>query len=529
MTVASQVRCPSCNGAQEPQPDEHYSCAFCLQPFTVTDARREENRLLDEVKRWMLERVGAAAGSETVDASSRAFIFGQKILPELRRELDRSIEKLGSYAQHPLVIPPIPLPLGTGGPNPLVSQRAEVLAFKSLRARLGSEQVISFAVRDNDRALVKNMDGRLRRLSQYSNLLEAGALATDAGFAAATRNLDELISESGAILESTTGAEAAFHDAQKARLEALRELTLACAEVVGASSLSGESLAARLDDVRARLQTAANAIEASGHDPAEAMPLVLGVGSEATACAHLAGWLRAFDVIAGHSGCSFQLFVQEVSAVMSSLPQDRGLEFLEVLTQTYQAARGERAVPAVTDFSWVTGWAERSRTKKTFGLFGNEEQLASREELFVPVWFAEVSYSRDAGRFLSSGVEQKMFAIVDACAPHPGKVVFLADRTHPTVQALEAPQAIGGYDVALPLSCRGLVQPIIEAAGRARPGLHNVKVQSLELGFVAGSVARLESPKGARDLTACLDGALPVDDAVRVRVAARRQLALHFK
>src|SRR5579862_4112865 len=100
---ATQVHCPFCNAAHPVQGAGSYTCEFCLQPFSVQDAQREEARLLDEIKAWVEQRVGGAGPASGVDLASRAYIFQQKVLPDLRRDVDRALERLGGFGQFPLV------------------------------------------------------------------------------------------------------------------------------------------------------------------------------------------------------------------------------------------------------------------------------------------------------------------------------------------------------------------------------------------------------------------------------------------
>ena len=48
-----QVHCPFCNATAEPRSEGRYICDFCLQPFSVVDAQREESRLLQEIRAWV--------------------------------------------------------------------------------------------------------------------------------------------------------------------------------------------------------------------------------------------------------------------------------------------------------------------------------------------------------------------------------------------------------------------------------------------------------------------------------------------
>jgi hypothetical protein len=526
MNAAVQVHCPFCNAAQAPRADGNNFCDFCLQPFTVVDAKREEARLLEEIKSWLQQKVGAAGLTPgAVDASSRSFIFQQKILPELRRDVDRSLEVVGGFGQVALVTPP------TGGvrlePNPLVDARREILGLKALRARLSSESVNSFAIASSDRALVDLMDHRISEVMHLSNVADAAGRRSPLGYGSARKNLEALLDELQEALASGAGAERSllsFLAATQKRYRALCELCRLSEEASGSQRITGAPLCARLDEIKVSLHEAATEIEASGHSPADAMPLVLGINQEIAAATVFARWLAAYDTLSSRVDIAFSAFITEIGPLLGGAGGELGADVLEAAGLAVRALRRETAVGVVGDFGWVDAWVEGQRAKKTFGLFGAEESVEALEKFLLPVWVAEVTFSKSAGAVFKAGVEGKGIAIVDACGPSAAKVQIFTDLTQPLPQAVLTEQPLPSASVALPRSTAALVQPLMLQALRARPELLNPQVRMKGMAFAAAAVVQLRSSKGGRELASCAAGQIAVDPASRSQVHAMQQL-----
>lgn len=533
--TAIQIHCPFCNGAQTPSQDSQYVCEFCLQPFTVVQAQKEESRLMEEIKGWLEKKVGSAGLSPgSVDTSSRAFIFQQKVLPDLRRDVDRALESLGTYGQFALVPLPVATPGPSGiGPNPLVQARQEILKLKNLRARLASEQVTAFAIGDDDKTMIQTLDRRMADVVYLSNVADAANRRDAQGYATARRNLSSLLDEIGQslALEGTSDLKlGGFLSGLKGRYQGLAEVCSICEEISGENEITGEPVADRLDAIRANLLNAAEVIEKSDYSPADSMPMVVGVRQEAAALMLLARWLRAYEILARKGGLSFTRFVAEANALYDdrTYSPEAKADMVEGCSFVVRAIRGEVLVPVYDDLGWVDGWVEGSRAKKSFGMFGAEERVLSIEKFLLPVWVASVSFSRSAGKVFKQGVESKCLAVVDACGPSAGKVFFASSDTDPIAVALSSKRNLSSRSVALPTSTAGVAQTAFELAAKARPDLQNPRVQIRGLAFVPAATASLESKNGRRDLAGCLSGQIPIDPGVKAQVAVSRQALQKF-
>lgn len=525
--TAIQIHCPFCNGVQTPHQSDHYDCEFCLQPFTIVQAQKEESRMMEEIKGWLEKKVGASGlALGGVDASSRAFIFQQKVLPDLRRDVDRALEQLGTYGQFSLVPLPVagPRPSG-GGPNPLTQNRQSVLALKNLRARLASEQVTAFAVGDEGKTAVQTMDRRLADITYLSNVVEAASRGDATGYATARRNLVSLLDEIGQSLTlegSNDPKLRQFLGGLKVRYEQLAELCEICERISGENATAGEPLADRLEAISESLLSAGESIEHSDYSPADSMPVVVGVRHEAAGVALLARWLRAYEVLARKESLSFTRFVREVNALYDDrkFGAEAKADMVEGCTLVVRALRGDMKLPVVDDLGWVDGWVEAGRAKKSFGLFGQDERAETVDRFLLPVWVATISFSRSTGKVFKEGVESQCVALVNACSTDARSVYFVPSDRGAINEALSSRKALSTRAVALPTSTGKMAQAAFEQAAKTRPDLQNARVQVRSLAFLPAAVAAFVSKNGQRTAATCLNGEISIDAAVTAQLSA---------
>lgn len=531
---AIQVHCPYCNAAQAQNPGGNYECEFCLQPFTIVQAQSEESRLLEEIRTWMQDKVGgAAAGGGAVDASSRAYIFQQKMLPDLRRDVDRALELMGAYGQHPLVLPPVDVALSSPPmPNPLLSNRTQILGLKGLRARIGSPDVTSFAVTPDDQGAVGSLERRLSDFMHLSNVVEATARRTTAGYASARRNLETLIGELDGDIQRAVGqpGRPEFLGALKNRYGSLAELCRINEQLCGQQGVSAPEISPRLEQISAHLEQTAQYVEGLTYDPAETMPVAIGIHQEAAGAGSLRSWLDAYGAIARSGQVPFPGFVEEMKALYAhTAPEPSTLaQMLTNVAEVVRAARGEVAVLATDDFHWVDGWIESGREKKSLGLFGNEEQVAAVDRFMMPVWMADVTFSKSTGKVFAQGVEDREVALVDACAPNPGSVRFFTASSELVAGSFASPRAMPYSSVALPSSTQAAAVGSIQQAVAGRPELKNAQIHVRGLAYLPAAVVSYQSKRGEREAGACLGGKIPILSNARQNFHAAQQLMQRF-
>lgn len=534
-TDATQIHCPTCHAVHAPNDTGNYECEFCLTPFSYQQAASESERLKEEIQGWLQDKIGAAAvGGSTIDEASRAYIFKDKVLPDLRREVDRSLELLGTFGQFPLVPPPIPVEVGASqGANPLVTMRSAILDLKGLRARLSDPQVSAFAVGEQDKTAIQQMDRRIADFMYLSNVAESAAQRSSTGYNSARRNLEGVITEldqSIALEGASDPAVAGFLASVKNRYQGLTEYCRVCEELCSPNAISGVMLAERLQKLGERLNTVARAVEAMDYNPADTMPLVVGIDAEVGAIRQLTRWTHAYDTLASKVQLPFLNFVLEMDpfvAAGGNTPAAQA-DMLEGYCTVVRATRGEITVHAISDFSWVDSWIEAGRAKKWLGLFGNEEQAATTTKFLVPVWIGDVSFTESTGTVFKEGVENRGMALVDACSPSAGNVRLLTNMDDPVAQAMNLDQPLPSTNIALPMSTAAAVEPMMNQALRSKPDLKNARVTLRGLAYLPAVVVGYESKKGDREAAACMGTLLKVDTSAKYHMQAAQQLVQRF-
>jgi hypothetical protein len=531
MTLQSvQVRCPFCNGAHASKTSGQYTCDYCLQPFTTVDAQREESRLLSQVQGWLEQKLGsiaAAGGGAAVDASSRAYIFQQKVYPELRRDIDRALEPFVGATHSPLVLPPVPFVVkGQSGPYALLRASDSLGALKELRVRAGSDAVGAFAVSDADRAAIAELDLRVNELMDLVHVAKGGHARSATGYAAARRTLELMAASTGKALAAQSGSNEArreFMALQQARFESLCELCRAFEEAVGLTGAGGAPIAARLDDCIARLEETARGLEACAWNPGETMPLMVSVKVEAEAGRTLQRWLSAHEIYAAGGLVGFLEFVEQVEQQFGTVSGDV-VDALGSWCEAIQAIRGQVAVHANLDFSWGAQWAESQRARKTLGLFGNAESLQSLEGVLVPFWLGEVSHSVARGAVFKSGGAARSWALVNATAPKSAEVLVVGDEDPLVMGLLQVRRGTANLLLSPPRSSAAVGQAAMTAAVRARAELLNASVRVSQLVYLPAVFANFSSKAGDRTVATCLAGRVGIDEGVRAQAHAARTL-----
>jgi hypothetical protein len=498
--IAVQVHCPLCHGINSASETGDYTCGFCGEPFSLVAAQKEESRVLEDIKRWLDQKVGSAGlGSENVDSASRSYIFGQRILPDLKRDVDRALETLGGYGQHGLMRLPIAASAAGKGVNPLISNRKTILDLKNLRARLASPQVTSFAASIDHKTAVESLDRRLAEISYLSNVVEASNKGGTQGYLGAKRNLLSLLEDIGQALVNpdSDASYRAYLGGLQARYRSLVELCSIC-ELLTTGGFEATQLADRIGQAENDLRAAAVQIADSDYSPADSVPMSMGTKQEADGCRLLRRWLSAYGGLAPSGTMSFDEFRAAIESLgRPQLSPEGKAELMETWSEALAAHARRMALPAYDDFSWVDAAVEGTRGKKTFGFLGNEEQVVEIRRFLLPVWVGTVNYSKSEGRVFKEGVEHQCMAIADACSPSASSVTFL-DEQSPMFASLRAPRHLPALDIALPQSLRSEMVAVLQQAARGRPDLLNSQVRIESLAFVAAALVTYDSKQGRR-------------------------------
>jgi len=503
--VTEEVRCPSCGGAQETGPGEHYECRFCLTPFTYRGAQEAQQRLVEEIRAWVEQRVGGSGGEGTggIDASSRAYLFRRNLLPSLQTAHDRAMEATLGYQRFPL-LSGLRGNGATSG-NPLDRERGELQPIKTLRARMASPDVGNFVMTDDDRATIRRLDMELQVVQGLSNVVSAVAEGTARGYAAARNSFEVLLEE------------ADLHPATADRFRALAELAGMLERALDAQSLSGTAMAEEADRLAATLAEVAGRLGQVDNVGVETSLSSVAALKEAEHARDLARWLRAYDAVVRRVDLPFSAFVAEAAELLGVRADDNADRVVESCAQVQRAVRGEVPVLVHDRFDWTAPLAEGERKGKWLamiglGFLGLTESVGSVEELYVPFWLLEAGGSR---------------WLVDACQVTSEPVLRLDDGWRDV--ALGSPSVLRR---PLPVPAPGIGAEAAEQRVRSAlrsAGSHNAEVSDARLALLPA--ARIEYERKGRTTRvrlALLEDRLALGDAVNGRLATARRLQERF-
>lgn len=516
-----ELRCPYCRAPQPTASAGHHTCEFCLRGFTAIDAERARQQGTDQADAWLRARVGSKGEAEVVDRASRGYIFNQRILPELRRDVARAQEGLGPWLQEALIIPELARSQ-TNAAHPLLVHANRMRALVELRERLDHEEVRRFAVDDVACEQLSALGNPIAALIHLINIVGAGRRAGSEGWKAVRSNLDVLTQQRGAVTDPH-----GFAGLQAERWRLLAALAghyddCACGQHPSSQLATLEATIMGLARLGQSLHTCTT-------HPVEARASALAVEREVAGALILLRWLRCRDRLRWATTPSVAQMSRALAAVLPQVAEpERGVSLLESWTELAAVARQEASICAIQDFSWSQSWAESMRRRKRFGLFGEDEEIGTIECFYMPTWIVRLTYSQQRGGLLGGGAEQQELALLDACALAPEKLALLSSRSEQLIAALVHPAYVCSAEIALPETTMADAQAVVRRALGQRPDLCNARFEVHGLALIPAVTVRLRTSGSTRQVTGALRGLVPTSERTRERVETGRWFFTQF-
>ncbi|MEZ4306514.1 MAG: hypothetical protein R3F14_00480 [Polyangiaceae bacterium] len=403
--MTGAVECPSCGapaGVLPADPRAPIACGFCGTSYERVTAEKALSSLRAEVAAWLQKTAGVAAGAggASVDAATRTFLFNDRILPGLRREVRRAIdEKVGDVLGSAIVVPRLLFELSgfRGEDSVLLSMRNAILGLRSLRVRIESEEVSAFATTAADRMALDALRDDLDRALFASNAACALAGSFREGAMLARKNLEVLGRDPpGALLATVDPGAAMLASAMHDRCQTLNRAL----DAVLSTPPDGEALkqsAARLEDLSHTLLT---------HESRSLRSALASTGivRDATALrvlAAVASGIERAQLPLAETLDAMQLFAPGLSEVT----RHKDVAYLVHGWATAVAAKASGGgLPAIGDTSWMAGAIEQAR--------GRDERCGRVEAMLCPYWAFSVRHSKAEGVFFVSGRQHEGLALV---------------------------------------------------------------------------------------------------------------------
>jgi hypothetical protein len=506
--VTSPVECPTCGGPARDlpaDPRQAVKCRWCGTAFERSTAEETLKRLHGEIRDWLRKTAGVegAASTSSIDVATRTFLFNERILPGLRRDVRRALdEHIGDVDGAPILTPALLsyLPGFTREDALLVSKREQILGLRSLRARLEAEEVAAFATTSADRLALETLRADIDRTIIASNASYALASGIALGAELARTNLAALDGSTSAVAEVADPAAATVTRAFAVRSKALIA-TIDAVRVTPPDQAALDGAAARLEETAQWLLTA------DTRDLRGALTST-GIQRDATAARVIASIAQA---IRGTT-IGVVAMLDTLAPLASYLAHcTRGKDAPWVVfawAQALAALSTGAGIPAVADTSWVNAAVGAA--------CGNGERPARVDVVLEPFWVYSARMTKAEGFFFVSGKQYDGVVLVPAATSHEG--TLLVPREHPMAshidRALAAPSRPG-----LPVDSAqvGPEAGRLCARGTLRArGLKNVVLGEGQLVYFPVAFAVIVSGTGQRTISMSPLGPVPADAASAV-------------
>lgn len=392
-------------------PKAAIACPWCGVRYERVSAEAALRALRGEVAGWLQKTAGVTApDGEAVDGATRSFLFNDRILPGLRRDVRRALDEgIGDVLGSPILVPTVlrSLPGYTGEDCVLLTRQDEILALRSLRARLDSPEVASFATSVADRVELRKLEREIDRALLASHATVA--IATEGlahGAERACRNLEALrdASKESAVEAAISPSEAAVTRAIGVRCEALLEALEAWGTEPAAPDRIRAS-GARLEDASEWLlsleeRDLRGALASTGLHRDAVVVQMLHLVAEAAGRAGLSA-VRAFEQLHAASG------------LLAGVERDTdAIELVRAWAWQIASVRSGSPLPVVTDVAWTAKAAAQACR--------SGERVAESETVLVPYWAMTARHAKAEGFLFVSGKQYDGLALVPASAGEQG-------------------------------------------------------------------------------------------------------------
>jgi hypothetical protein len=513
--TAVKMACPNCGApmGEDLSPERRsYKCDYCSHKFAFEQARDQTEKLRHELQGWLSQLViGTTATDNTVDSTSRAYIFREKLYPSLEMEFNRSMESLEGFREYPL----FKTELGalfrdySSEESPLGAEHQRLAPVRNLTGKLLAPAVRKFVVSIEDEQRLATMESHTMELIHTANIMEQSARYCAEGYAAALQNLDALRDlYQTSQKRANEASEKDFLSANLARLDGAGAVMDVLSRVYSSSSgeLMGSAFAGDLDAAQNFYSQALQMADESGHSLMQTVPWRNGVEKEVALVVLQAALLNAYDRVVANTGGSFFDFQSALAefARQSKAPVADPLGLaavVEGLASLVEARRGGHPLPRLADWSWLGEFQENNRRKKVL-FVGIEEQIEGVEQYWQPFWLASLSFSQSDGAIFKSGSVKQALLLLDATSPQQAFASMIEDGSGLSASLQRATQRnVLDQRLTLPsLVTEASAEKFFEGYARSIAMLRNPKVTLRQVVYLPAARVVYKSKEGTRVL-----------------------------
>ena len=491
------LACPKCAAPTALQPGQDLTrpvqCPFCDTVYTVRQSQDNAQQLKQELKAWLDQMIVGSGytGASSVDVNARRFIFTESLYPTLKKDIDRRLEAFENVLEAPLVQIEETRHFRDYRPDTRLTAmaRGNNQWLKTLSTRVMAQQLQDFAVVQDDKEKLQQLQMRVLSLIYYTNIAQHQLAPTFASYHVVRQNVAALQKDYQAYAQKIGDEHyLSYIHALDARMSGdILLLDLLISTLAEGRRVTPEKLLQQINNVLTQLNKAYQLARACTYNPLYTSPLEQGIQKDITVARIILAIATSFEFVTRTQAEEFKPFYIRLLRYANSLAKFQNAEhLLWLLTsvgRVLAARSGDAPLPVVKDWSWLEATVEANRHKATLGMSGEVAQVQAQH--YHPYWVAELSYSAVSGGVLAKKVSvHKGFLLADATSTEAPVVtpVIDTDVALPFVQVgLQSFQLLDKQIVSLPAI---MTYDMAERAMKAYTYTHETELKILAVRMI---------------------------------------------
>jgi hypothetical protein len=450
------LACPRCNAPAEIKAGGDLSqplkCPFCETVYTVRQSQDNEQQLKKDLKAWLDQIIvssGYSSGVSGVDINARRFIFRESLYPALKKEIDRRLETFENMLEAPLVQmketrdfrdyrPDLRLTMLAKGDNQWL---------KTLSTRVSAQQLQDFAVAQEDKQRLRQLQVRVLSLTYYANIAQHAS--SSGAYRLVRKNIVALQKEYQAYLREIADEHYRSYilvlDARTTADILLLDLFISALEE--GQHIVPQALLFQVGNVIAQLEKAQSLALACTYNPLYTVPLQQGIQKDMTTARIFQAVVVDYEVATRTRAEEFRPFYERLMRYARHLANIESAEhllwLLTSIGRVLLARAAEAPLPVVKDWTWLDAAVEAQRRKAP-------GQVVLH---YHPYWIAQMNYTEVGGMLVKRASAREGFLLADASSVGAPIIVAVRanDAAFPMMEAgLQNFQLLDQQIVSLP-------------------------------------------------------------------------------
>jgi hypothetical protein len=490
------LACPKCTAPTELQPEQDLTrpvqCLFCGTVYTVRQSQDTAQQLKKELKAWLDQMIVGSGynGASSVDVNARRFIFSESLYPTLKKDIDRRLEAFENVLEAPLVQieetkhfrdyrPDTRLTIMANGDNQWL---------KTLSTRVMAQQLQDFAIVQDDKEKLQQLQLRVLSLIYYANIAQHQLSPMPASYHVVRQNVIALQKDYQAYAQKISDEHyLSYIHALDARMSGdILLLDLLISALDEGRRVMPETLLVQINNVLAQLNHAHQLVRACTYNPLYTSPLEQGIQKDITIACIVLMVANSFELVTRTQAEEFKPFYTRMMRYASSLAKFQNAEHLLWLLRSVgrvlSARAGDFPLPVVKDWSWLEATVEGNRHRSVLGIASETAQVLAQH--YHPYWVADLSYSTVSGVLAKRVSVHKGYLLVDATSIEEPVItpVIDTDSALPLVEVgLQSFQLLDKQIVSLPAV---LTYDMAERAMKAYTYTHETELKILAVRMI---------------------------------------------